>query len=49
MAEKDEAETWPPAEKVDDRAIVHIQEGLGHGETLLGSGGQVPDPDEEKS
>lgn len=41
---KDDNVQWPPPEEVDERAIVHIEEGA-KGSSLLGSGGQGSEPD----
>ena len=46
MAEQSEDKTWPPPEKVDERAIVHIEEGA-KGSTLFGTGALVESASDE--
>ena len=43
MAEQGEDKKWPPPEKIDDKAIIYIEEGA-RGSTLLGSGVRPTDP-----
>jgi len=47
MTDNDDQVQWPPPEKADDRAIVHIEEGAKRSETLLGSAGQNSDAESD--
>ena len=46
MTEQGEDKKWPPPEKVDDKAIVYIEEGV-RGSTLLGSGSRLAESKED--